>query len=100
MSGCGVIAADPAAVGLSVRTETIVAERAGVLAFAREHGRQVDLLIERGRLTAAEATTLKARVRAFADGVAQGLHVAGDEAEVRRAMRDVVLADQAERAHG
>ena len=79
-----------------IERETIVAERAAVLAFAREHGRQVDAMIAAGRLPAAEATTLKQRISCFADGIATGLHRDGSDPEgVRAALRAVVNGEAA-----
>ena len=72
--------------------ETIVAERAGVLAFARETCRQIDTLRERKRLGDADASALKNAIRAFAQGVATGLHRDGhDPALVRTLMRSIVV---------
>lgn len=52
-------------------------ERAAVLAYADEYGGQIDALLAKRRITAAEAATLKRRVRGFAEGVAAGLHAHG-----------------------
>jgi uncharacterized membrane protein len=83
-----------------IETATIVAERAGVLAHARVHAGHVRGLLARGRLSAAEATLVTNAVNAFADGVAQGLHVGGDTREVRMAMRPVAKAAAEARADG
>lgn len=71
---------------------TIVAERAGVLAFARETCGQIDTLCQRKRLGDADASALKNAIRAFAQGVATGLHRDGrDPAMVRTLMRSIVV---------
>lgn len=78
-------------------TAAIVAERAGVLALAKRHCGQVDAMVARCALSADEATPLKERLRAFADQVAQGLHVATeDDRAVRAAMRSVVARERAD----
>lgn len=72
--------------------ETIVAERAGVLAFARATCRQIDALNARGRLGEADADAVKNAVRAFAQGIATGLHRDGhDPVMVRTLMRSIVV---------
>jgi hypothetical protein len=74
--------------------ETIVAERAGVLALAKRHCTQVDAMVARGTIAGDEATLLKERLRAFADQVAQGLHIETmDDRAVRAPMR-AILKDQ------
>lgn len=80
-----------------IATATIVAERAGVLALAKRHCGQIDVLVRQGRVSADEATTLKERVRAFADQIAQGLHVqTDDDRAVRAAMREVLKRERAD----
>lgn len=74
-----------------VETDTIVAERAGVLGLARVFAAQVEQLVAAGRVPGPEATVLKDRIRAFADGIATGLHREGhDHPAVRAAMREVM----------
>ena len=72
--------------------EAIAIERVAVLAHAEEHARQVTALVARGQLTADEATVLNHRVRAFAEGIATGLHVGGDAPDTRRVVRAAVQA--------
>ena len=73
--------------------DAVVRERIGVLAYRHTAEAQVDQLIASGRLRADDATVLKARLRAFAEGVAQGLHVGGeDPPAVRHAMRAAIIA--------
>lgn len=70
--------------------ETIIAERAGMLAFARAQGVVIDQMIVSRRITASEATLLKERLRAFADGIAIGLHRDGvEDPRVRAALRKI-----------
>lgn len=77
-------------------TATIVAERAGVLSLAKRQCVHIDRVAARGTISDADATLLKQQTWAFADQVAQGLHIqADDDAAVRAAMRDVVRREQA-----
>lgn len=70
--------------------ETIVAERAGVLALARSYASAVDAAVSKGRIPAGEATALKGWAKAFADMIATGLHREGaDPAGVRAALREI-----------
>lgn len=79
---------------LDAQTDAIVAERSGVLTFARAFCGQVDALVTMGRVGADDATILKERIRAFADAVATGLHRDGaDPIEVRAAMRAIVKGE-------
>lgn len=70
--------------------DTIIAERAGVLGYARAQAAVIDQMIASRRITASEATLLKERLRAFADGIAIGLHCDGVEhPRVRAALREI-----------
>jgi hypothetical protein len=74
-----------------ITVDTTVAERSGVLSLSRVVCGQLPALIERGRLTAAEATVVRDQLRGFADMIATGLHMEGDQLpEVRARMRTVV----------
>lgn len=57
----------------------VVEERQGLLALAREHCAQADALSARGRLDGVDCEALKARLTAFAEGVATGLHRDGHD---------------------
>ena len=71
--------------------DTIVAERAGVLAYARTKCGQVDRMIAAKRLTADEGAAVKTALRSIADEIATGLHRDGDDpVGVRAAMRETV----------
>ncbi len=77
-----------------VERETIVAERAGVLALARSYGRAVDVAVSKNRIGAGEASALKGWAKAFADMIAIGLHREdADPAGVHAAMRAIVEGD-------
>ncbi|MEG3177031.1 hypothetical protein U1872_12385 [Sphingomonas sp. RB3P16] len=74
-----------------VERETIVAERAGVLALARSYVGAVDAAVSKDRIEAGEAAFLKSWAKAFADMVATGLHREGaDPTGVHAAMRAIV----------
>jgi hypothetical protein len=78
-----------------VRIATIVDERAGVLALARQRCVAVDMAVSRGAMTAEAGDDFKSTIRMFAGDIAIGLHVSGDEGgELRAAMRAVVLAER------
>lgn len=55
--------------------EAVAADRAAVLAYADRYCAQVDGLLRKKMLTAAEASLLKRRIKAFAENVAAGVHV-------------------------
>ena len=106
MSGEGMMAADPADVRAEpivwqvmvavaeTRRATIVEERAGVLTFARAFCASIDTMIAQGKLPGVDGAALKERVRAFANGIATGLHRDGHEDPgVRLALRELVLRD-------
>ena len=109
MSGEGFIAADPARAVHADRgrrrsrqsmavTEAIVTERAGVLAHARAFCAALDRWQARCRFGEAEAKDIKRAVRNFANDIAIGLHVDGEDAgAVRETMRarikDMEVAD-------
>jgi hypothetical protein len=79
---------------LDAQTDAIVAERAGVLTFARAFAGQIGALVGMGRIGADEATLLKHQIRAFADAIATGLHRDGaDPVAVRNAMRLIVKGE-------
>lgn len=99
MSGEGMVAACPsalhetAAIGDAVRA-TIVDERAGVLTFARAFCASIDTMIAQGKLPGVDGAALKEQVRAFANGIATGLHRDGHEdPRVRLALRDLVMRE-------
>lgn len=76
--------------------ETIVAERAAVLSYARAKRVQISALVSRGRLTEQEGSALSSWIAVFADDVAIGLHRDGeDPAEVRGMMRALAQVDAA-----
>lgn len=78
-----------------VQIATIVDERAGVLALARQRCVTVDDAVARGAMTADAGDDFKSTIRMFAGDIAIGLHVSGDEGgELRAAMRAVVLAER------
>lgn len=78
-----------------VRIATIVDERAGVLALARQRCVAVDTAVSRGAMTAEAGDDFKATIRMFAGDIAIGLHVCGEYGgELRAAMRAVVLAER------
>lgn len=71
--------------------DAIIAEREGVLTYARAQCGVIDGLVERGKLPGVDAAELKLRLRAFADGIAIGLHRDGlEDSRVRAALRQVV----------
>ena len=82
----GMTGAELAVLQDAARIDAIVAERAGVLKFARQRVAAIDEQIARGRISAEEASWLKADTRAVAQAIATGLHVA-DEAQDSAALR-------------
>ncbi|MGE0178968.1 MAG: hypothetical protein AB7O91_04005 [Sphingomonas sp.] len=60
-----------------VEISAVRADRHAARAHAERYCAGIDALTEKGRVTAAEATLLKRRIRAFADDLVAGLH-AGD----------------------
>ena len=66
-------------------------ERAGVVQFAAATIARTQAMVARGKLGAEEATLLGQRLRAFADGVATGLHLGeADTPETRAAVREAL----------
>lgn len=74
----------------SIRSETIVAERAAILTYRRRKAEGIDEYVRAGRLTVEEGAMCKRWIAAFADDIAIGLHVERDPDGVRQAMRGVV----------
>jgi hypothetical protein len=60
-----------------VRAAAIATERAAARAYAETYIGEVRGQIEKGRISASEGDMLVRRIRAFADGLEQGLHVDG-----------------------
>ncbi|WP_157134538.1 hypothetical protein [Sphingomonas sp. PAMC 26605] len=74
--------------------ETIVAERAGVLALARSYASAIDAWVSKGRIDVGEATALKGWAKAFADMIAIGLHREdSDPVGVRAALLEIMKGD-------
>lgn len=79
---------------LDATVDAVVAERAGVLAFARSKCGEIDASAARGDITQEEADWLKPCLRAFADSIETGLHRDGHELpEVRAALRAIVKGE-------
>ena len=76
-----------------VKIAVLCDERAGVLALARQRCVAIDGLVERGAVDPDFAKEVKRAVRQFADDIAIGLHIEGDDLPgVREAMRPIVLS--------
>jgi hypothetical protein len=74
--------------------DAIIAERTGVLGFARKFCAGVDKNAGRGLLSIEEGAALKDAVRRFADDIAIGLHRDGSDPDgVRAALRVIVLGE-------
>ena len=74
-----------------IARDTIVDERAGVLALARLRGAAIDQVVARGKMDADEAALIKKTLNVFAGDIAIGLHIEGaDDPEIRVAMRPIV----------
>jgi hypothetical protein len=75
-------------------TAAIVNERAGVLAHARSFCAALERHQRRGRYGAAEAADIRRSILNFANDIAIGLHVDGDDGDdggvVRAAMREKI----------
>ena len=80
---------------LEIKRATIVDERGGVLALSRQRCLAIDGLIGSGKMDAEFGSQLKRSILQFADDVAIGLHVDGEDLPgVRDAMRPIVKAAQ------
>ena len=75
---------------MSAANDRVLAERSGILTHARRYCTGVDQQLGRGTLTADEAALIKRTVNTFAGDLAIGLHVDGDDAELRAAMRELL----------
>jgi hypothetical protein len=77
---------------IAIRVETIVHERTAMLTHRRQHANAIDVLVDKGRLTAAEGAMCKRVVCAFTDDLANGLHISGaaDPEGVARAMAPII----------
>lgn len=60
-----------------VKADAVAAERAAAQAYAETYIVEVRGQIEKGRISAVEGDMLSRRIRAFAEGLEQGLHVDG-----------------------
>lgn len=69
--------------------ETIVAERAAILAHARSMCGGVDRWVARGVLTADDGALIKRAVNVFAGDVAIGLHIERDDHTILKAVKAV-----------
>jgi len=76
-----------------VQIAVLCDERAGVLALARQRCVAIDGLVERHTMDADFAKEVKRTLRQFADDIAIGLHIEGDDLPgAREAMRAIVKA--------
>ena len=57
------------------RTFAQAADRRAVAGYAARYAAEIDALVKKRRVTAAEGGLLKRRIAAFADGIGQGFHV-------------------------
>jgi len=93
--------ADPFEIN-AIRAETIVHERTAMVTYRRQHADAIDVLVGKKRLTAAEGALCKRVVFAFADDLANGLHISGaaDPDGVARAMAPIIKQLSEGRPHG
>jgi len=84
---------------IAIRIETIVHERTAMLTHRRRHAAGIDEQVRRGRMSEEEGALCKRCVATFADDLAIGLHIEGDDLPgVREAIKAHVKQHTGERS--